>query len=74
MPFMAPWLRMCLFVGLLAGGSGIIQLGLSKYPGSFSGKNVLLLLFEKVPIIKCLLQHSTSLTVRFLTSLRVSIL
>lgn len=44
MPFMDPCLRMCLGVRLLAGGSGIIQL----CPRSFSGMNVVLLLFEKV--------------------------
>lgn len=48
MPFMDPCLSMCLCVGLPAGVSGIVQLVLSRCLRSFSGKNVLLLLFEKL--------------------------
>ncbi len=66
MPFMDPCLGMCLRVGLPAGGSGVVQLYLSKYTRSFSGNYVSGYSF--------ILKDTPSFTFGFLTGLRVSII
>lgn len=72
MPFMDPCLSMCLCVGLPASVSGIVQLVLPRCLRSFSGKNVLLLLFEKLRVVNIFEQIGVFFL--FVTRLRASIM